>query len=149
MTHTHTHWLMGGKEEEEHIPNWPSFFCVSACVHTCARVCACVVVLFWVCAFHVEWLPVRACCKAPEPNHFSSPSLPPSACCCSALCSPATIQFNWIPTGIQLKFLPNNQLNKQKQTACLQSSLARCQRAVECLDLKMTQKSNNHLNALH
>lgn len=117
--HHDTHSCRG----EECTTNWPSFFSVSACVLTCV----------WLfcsgCVSHFEWLPVRACFKAPEPNRFPSlsPSLPPPPRCVSALCSPAAIQFRWTPTGIQLKFLPNNQLNTKRQTDCLQSSSALCQ----------------------
>lgn len=45
-----------------------------------------------------------------------------SRCSSPAQCSPAAIQFRQIPTGIQLKFLPNNQLSEALQTACLQRS---------------------------
>lgn len=67
--HHDTHSCRG----EECTTNWPSFFSVSACVLTCV----------WLfcsgCVSHFEWLPVRACFKAPEPNRFPSlsPSLPP------------------------------------------------------------------------
>lgn len=78
--------------------------------------------------------------QSPTISLLFPPSLSPSVCCRYALCSAAAIQFRRIPSGIQLKFLPNNQLAKRRQTACLLSSSASCWR------LSIIQKSGRKLN---
>lgn len=125
-TNRKTPWLMQGRgRRSRNAFQIDSFFRVLARVHMCSYVFvhAWSSFLFFSLFFNclcVEWLPVWACCEASEPNHF--PPLILSRCSSPAQCSPAAIQFRQIPTGIQLKFLPNNQLSEALQTACLQLS---------------------------
>lgn len=79
------------------------------------------------------------------PGRFH-PSFHPTSCFAAAPPSeaPAAIQLKQIPTGIRLKFLPNKQLNKQRQTACLQSTSARPSAPLQCAssdDTRVKQSS--------
>lgn len=113
-------------------PKWTvSLLCFSVFSYVCVRLFCPGFVWYTLNDFLLE-LVVRLQSQTiflPTPLHPPSlpPSLSPSVCCCSALCIPAAIQFRRIPSGIQLKFLPNNQLTEQRQTAWLLSSSVSCQ----------------------
>lgn len=98
-------------------------------VYTCTCICLCTpVFLSFLIGFVLNDFLFELVVRLLSQTIFSfSPAFIPPLCPASLppglLCSPTAIQFRQIPTGIQLKFLPNKQLSKALQTVCLQHSL--------------------------